>query len=70
MLKNDNLHFDAQDKLYSGIKKIATAVGGTMGTAGGNVIIEAIETPGYLATNDGFSIANSIVLSDVNEDPC
>src|SRR3989339_1372296 len=68
MLKNDNLHFDAQDKLYSGIKKIATAVGSTMGTAGGNVIIEAIETPGYLATNDGFSIANSIILADPTED--
>lgn len=68
MLKHDNLYSSAQDKLYLGIKKIADVVGGTMGTAGSNVVIEAIETPGYLTTNDGFSIANSIILVDPIED--
>lgn len=68
MLKNDNLHFNAQDKLYAGIKKVARAVGGTMGTGGSNAIIEAIESPGHLMTNDGYSIANSVMLADPIED--
>lgn len=68
MLKKDNLHFDSQEKLYAGIKKVARAVGGTMGTAGSNAIIEAIESPGHLMTNDGYSIANSIMLADPIED--
>lgn len=64
----DNLHFDAQHKLKSGIDKVARAVGGTMGTGGSNAMIEAIEAPGHLTTNDGFSIANSIMLADPIED--
>src|SRR5690606_15526607 len=43
-------------------------VGGTMGTGGGNGLIETIESPGHIATNDGYSIANSIVLADPIED--
>lgn len=68
MLKQDNLHFDSQQRLRNGIKKIADAVGGTMGTGGSNAVIEAIENPGHILTNDGYSIANSIVLSDPIED--
>lgn len=60
----DNLHFDAQDKLKAGIDKVAKAVGSTMGTGGGNALIEAMEMPGHIVTNDGFSIANSIALAD------
>jgi chaperonin GroEL len=60
----DNLHFDAQTKLKAGIDKVAKAVGSTMGTGGNNAIIEAIETPGYLTTNDGYSIANAVLLAD------
>ncbi len=67
-MRNDNLHFNSQEKLYAGIKKVSQAVGGTMGTGGNNAIIEAIESPGHLMTNDGFSIANAIVLSDPIED--
>lgn len=67
-MRKDNLHFNAQDKLYAGIKKVAQAVGGTMGTGGSNAILEAIEYPGHLMTNDGYSIANSIVLADPIED--
>lgn len=60
----DNLHFEAQTKLKAGIDKIAKAVGSTMGTGGSNVIIEAMEMPGYLATNDGYSVANAVHLAD------
>lgn len=61
----DNLHTDkVREKLFAGIKKVSTAIGGTMGTSGANSIIECIESPGHLVTNDGFSIANSIVLED------
>jgi len=60
----DNLHFSAQDKLKAGIDKVAQAVGNTMGTGGNNAIIEAIEAPGYLTTNDGYSIANAVHLAD------
>lgn len=64
----DNLHFDGQDKLKLGIEKVAKAVGGTMGTGGSNAILEAMETPGHIMTNDGYSIANSIVFGDPIED--
>lgn len=68
MIQKDNLHFDAQSKLQAGINKVAKAVGITMGTGGNNAIIEAIESPGHLMTNDGYSIANAIVLADPIED--
>lgn len=64
----DNLHFDAQERLKSGIKKVARAVGVTMGTAGSNAIIETLESPGHILTNDGYSIANAIILTDPVED--
>jgi chaperonin GroEL len=64
----DNLHLSSQAKLKSGIEKVAIAVGGTMGTGGSNAILEAIESPGHLMTNDGYSIANAIVLADPIED--
>lgn len=64
MVKTDNLYFDAQDRLTSGIDKIARAVGGTMGTGGNNANIEAIESPGHLMTNDGETIISSIFLGD------
>lgn len=64
----DNLYFDAQDKLIDGINKVSKAVAVTMGTSGSNAIIEAIEHPGHLLTNDGYTIANSILLEDPIED--
>jgi len=63
-MRQDNLYFDAQLRLQSGIDKIARAVGVTMGTGGSNAIIEAIESPGHLMTNDGYTIASSIFLAD------
>lgn len=35
-----------------------------MGTSGANAIIEAIENPHHIVTNDGYSIANAVHLSD------
>jgi chaperonin GroEL len=62
----ENLHTgpEVRTKLGTGIRKIADAVGGTMGTGGSNAIIEAIESPGHFVSNDGYSIANSVMLED------
>lgn len=59
---------EARAKLMNGIAKVANAVGSTMGTGGSNAIIEAIEHPGHMMTNDGFSIANAIMLADPIEE--
>lgn len=64
----DNLITNNSQKLMSGIKKIANVVGSTMGTSGNNVLIEALERPGFYATNDGYSIANAIRFEDPNEE--
>lgn len=69
-MSKDNLYIgeEGKQKLISGIRKVASAVGGTMGTGGSNAIIEAIENPGHIMTNDGFSIANAVKLTDPIED--
>ena len=66
----DNIYTgeEARTKLMAGIKKSAEAVGSTMGTGGANAIIEALESPGHLMTNDGFTILQSIKLADPVED--
>ena len=68
--KHDNLFIgeEARTRLLAGIKKAANAVGATMGTRGSNALIQAIETPGYLATNDGATILQSIRFSDPLEE--
>ncbi len=65
-----NLHTgkEAKERLISGIRKCAAAVGSTMGTAGGNAIIEAIENPGHLVTNDGATILGAIHFEDPLEE--
>lgn len=68
MKDNLYLHNEAREKLMSGIKKAAEAVGGTMGTGGSNALIEAIESPGHLATNDGATILSSIRFADPIEE--
>lgn len=69
-MRHDNLYTSKEttEKLMNGIRKVADAVGSTMGTGGSNAVIEAIESPGHLMTNDGWTIANSILLSDPIED--
>lgn len=66
----DNLHTgeDARNRLISGIRKVADAVGGTMGTGGANSVIEVIESPGHMVTNDGYTIAQSIRFADPIEE--
>jgi chaperonin GroEL len=68
MARTDNLYLDSRHRLQTGIEKTALAVGVTMGTGGSNAVIEAIESPGHLLTNDGYTIANSILLADPIED--
>lgn len=70
MIKKDNLYTgqDAREKLTQGIKKCANAVGITMGTGGSNSLIEAIEHPGHMMTNDGATILASIRLADAIEE--
>lgn len=65
-MKIDTLHTgeEMRTKLATGISKCADAVGSTMGTSGANVIIEAVETPGHLVTNDGATILEHIHFVD------
>lgn len=69
-MKKDNLHTgtDAREKLIAGIAKVADAVGSTMGTGGANAVIEMVESPGHILTNDGYSIASNIRLADPIEE--
>ena len=59
---------EVREKLSLGIKKAADAVGSTMGTNGSNSLIEMIENPGYIATNDGATILTSIKFDDPIEE--
>ncbi len=59
---------ETTEKLYAGIDKCAQAVGGTMGSGGYNGLIEVIESPGTMTTNDGATILASIQLADPIED--
>ena len=59
------MHFDdsAKEKLFSGINKIADAVGSTLGASGKTVIIENDYGDPHI-TKDGVTVANSILLQD------
>ena len=59
------MHFDdsAKEKLFSGINKIADAVGSTLGASGKTVIIENDYGDPHI-TKDGVTVANSIILQD------
>jgi chaperonin GroEL len=52
----------------SGIKKASQAVGSTMGSRGSNAIIQVIEMPGHMTTNDGATILQSIQFADPLEE--
>jgi len=69
-MSQDNLHVgnDSRSRLVSGIKKAANAVGSTMGTRGSNALIQVIEMPGHMATNDGATILQSIHFADPLEE--
>lgn len=66
MAQKDNLYTgkEAMDSMMKGVKKISDAVGVTMGSSGKNSLLEAFASPHYYPTNDGYSIAAAIHLSD------
>lgn len=70
MMTKDNLHTgqEARCRLIAGIRKAADAAGVTMGTGGGNGLLEAIEHPGHMVTNDGATIIAAIKLADPIEE--
>lgn len=64
------LEFDDEGraKLISGVKKIAKAVGSTLGSSGQNVLIESPHhTHGITVTKDGVTVAKAIDLIDPTE---
>lgn len=65
-MKQDNLYIgdEGQQKVLNGFFKVANAVKGTLGAAGYNGLLEHPLNPGHIITNDGVSIARSIVLAD------
>lgn len=58
---------EARKKMLRAIKICADAVGSTMGTGGNNGLIEAMASPGYLLTNDGATLLESMVFEDPHE---
>lgn len=69
-MQTDNLYTkeQARAKLIEGIRKASQAIGVTMGTSGSNSIIEALENPGYLNTNDGLTILQAMKFADPLEE--
>jgi chaperonin GroEL len=69
-MEKDNLHTgeESRQRLFNGIKKAANAVGATMGSRGSNALIQAIESPGHLMTNDGVTILQSTHFADPLEE--
>ena len=58
------IHFsEGRDKLISGINKLATAVGSTLGASGRTVVIEN-DFGGAHVTKDGVTVAEAVLLSD------
>lgn len=70
MATKDNIFIgaEARDGIIKGIRRCATAVGGTMGTGGHNAILEVMENPGHMTTNDGATILDSIRFADPLEE--
>jgi chaperonin GroEL len=70
MILKDNLFVgeEARTKLMAGVSKAAQAVAVTLGTAGSNSLIEAIENPGHFSTNDGATILEKIEFADPLEE--
>lgn len=54
---------DARKKLFSGVEKVATAVGSTLGPCGLNVVIEN-DNKSPTITKDGVTVAKAITLED------
>ncbi len=65
-MEKDNLYLgdEARAALMRGVDKVANAVKGTLGAGGYNALIEDMRPPYTVATNDGVSVARSIILAD------
>ncbi len=67
-MNNIHLNKEATEKIISGIDKIADAVKLTIGAAGTNAILEEDFSPGYVITNDGYSILEKAQFEDPLEE--
>lgn len=67
-MKDNLFKQDGRERMMRGITRCAEVIGGTMGSAGHNAIIECIERPGTFTTNDGITILESINFADPLED--
>jgi len=65
-MEKDNIYLgdDARNALMRGVDKVANAVKGTLGAGGYNALLQDPRPPFTIATNDGVSVARSIMLSD------
>lgn len=59
---------EARERMFNGIKKASEIVGGTMGTGGYNGLVEVMERPGHLLTNDGITLLSALHFEDVYEE--
>lgn len=59
---------EAREKMMKAIGICREAVGATMGTAGNNGLVEAMASPGYLLTNDGATLLESMMFEDPIEE--
>lgn len=68
MQNNITIGKEAREGLMRGVSKSAAAVGPTMGSRGNNGLIEAMASPGYLLTNDGATLLESMKFEDPIEE--
>ncbi len=65
--KNISFSSDARKQLLEGVRKVAAAVGSTLGAKGKNVIIGSQQFQTHHSTKDGVTVARSIFLEDAIE---
>ena len=63
IVKNLNFGEDAKNKVFKGIEKLTKAVSSTLGASGKCVILED-NTGKPVITQDGVTVADSIILLD------
>ena len=63
IVKNLSFGKEASDKVFTGIEKLAKAVGSTLGASGKCVLLED-HTGAPVITKDGVTVADSIILLD------
>lgn len=68
MQNNITIGKEAREGLMRGVVRSADAVGPTMGSRGNNGLVEAMASPGYLLTNDGATLLESMKFEDPIEE--